>query len=375
MIAGTDCYKPLGIPIESKTSLSTDDPEVVSKKIRQDVRIIMNRHGVIDGNWATAISSQYFLLLIIEELGLSINDDAKNHLIDNCLESFSYKHDGKFVLSQDRILITPDETKRIAECMQREDEETDHYSRYDYMKASNINADLMFMNFHYALLLKLVADGKADGIKLIRTQCLDHLNADSSFELPGGWYSYRTPWLTARILITLKSVDLSEYACEASLVNKIDVALESLLDRIDPKLGYWRSGVGEWVSEWEATGLCLEALLDWDYKGLDDDRLKAVVESLTEPDICEKWLNNRRGYESEAAANELLASVVLSAVMCRLLKKVPCRHSEEIRLTALNFIQNVLSQLLVNPISKNRQFCTMPQLLYYALEATRGEDN
>lgn len=372
----SNVYNPHGIPIGPTSSPSTENSKALSERIRSKVRTIMKRHGVVDNKWASAISSQYFLLLIIQELELSINDDTKNSLIDRCLESFSYKHDGKFVLSTDRILITPDETKRIVDCMQKEDEETDYFSRYDHMKASNIDAELMFMNFHHALLLKLVADAKAEGIKLIRYQCLDHLNMNSSFELSGGWYSYRTPWLTARILITLKTIDLSGYTNKVSLQERIEIALESLLDRIDPKLGYWRSGVGEWVSEWESTGLCLEALLDWNYKNLKDDRLSTVVKSLTNPETCEKWLGYQGGYENEETANALLASVVLSSVMCRLLGKVPHEAQlEEIQLKTLTFIEGVLDKLLVNPITKNRQFCTIPQLLHYALRATRREDS
>lgn len=369
-----DRCDPHGIPIGPAAHPLPGGIETMSKQIRNKVRVIMKRHGVVDDRWAAAISSQYFLLLVIEELRLTLNDDAKNGLIDKCLESFSYKHDGRFVLSADRILITPDETKRIVECMQREDEETDFFSKYGHMKASNIDAKLMFMNFHYALLLRLVADGKAEGIKLIRDQCLDFLNADSSYELSGGWYSYRAPWLTARILITLKSIDLSSYTGKIGLQKKIDTALDSLIDRIDPELGYWRSGVGEWVSEWESTGLCLEALLDWNHKSLEDGRLSAVMKALTAPTVREKWLSYQ-GYESEEASNTLLASVVLSAVVCRLLGKVPCEQAEDIRLRALAFIDRVLSELRINPIMKNRQFCTMPQILYYALQATRKEDS
>lgn len=335
--------------------------------IRKKIIKIVAKYGLDDTEWAQAISSQYFLLSLSRMLNCSTKD--YRNLMNRCLSSFNVTYTGDYILDSDRLLITPDETNRIVECMKNEDIKDDYYTHSAKMSAYNIDSQQMYFNYHYGLLIKIVSSEDTEVLRALKHQCINCLLAESAIDSSGGWYPYRVPWISARILISLRSVDFDSYPDKSKLESYISEAIESLFQRIDEISPYWRSGVGEWVSQWESTALCLEAIYVWDaiHERLQD--IERIIKYSCSEANKDEWLCHRHDFSSEEDANKALSSIILASTILRITKDFYPDIYENISDDIMKLFENVINIISKQKVDVVRQYCTIPQILYYVLVA------
>jgi nucleoside phosphorylase len=333
--------------------------------IFEKIGVLIARHGLDDDNWAKAISSQYFLVSLAKILNLTNQKDYLN-LLDKFLSSFHYNIKEELVLEKDHMLITPQETERIIHFLKKEDESDDCYTQSEKMKAENIDGLQMHNNYHYGLTLRIASSEKIRVFNEIKRLTIDKLiKSNNCLDEYGGWYPYRIPWITARILITFKESDYSDID-----INGIDAiiqrSLESLVRRIyDDK--YWRSGVGTWISKWESTALCLEALDKWDYVKQNVSKIRKVLNYVIENQ--NEWMIDPPNFSGEQESNDTLASIVMVSILLKTIKNN--FNYEEFSINPVDYIHyfdNCIDALnkVFSPAA--RQFCTVPQILYYIVD-------
>lgn len=329
---------PFSIPVCSDVSSRK------SKKcanIIKNIKKIVAKHGFDDDEWAQAISSQYFLLCLAKQLNWSKKDYT--NLLNKCLSSFSVTYTGDYIIDNEKLLVTPDETNKIVECMQEEDKNDDYYTHSAKMQARKINSEQMYMNFHYGLLIRIVSSEDTDVLCAIKHKCLERLMDGEAIDTSDGWYPYRVPWITARILISLRSIDYGTYSEAQKIKNIIESAITSLYQRIDEKGAYWRSGVGKWVSKWESTGLCLEALYMWDEIKSHETEVKRILDYVCSEESRNEWLNYQVSFATEESANNTLSGVILASVILRITRKYFDDIYENLQDNIVNLFDNVLN--------------------------------
>lgn len=360
------------VPSDTPWEKETDSFEATNtswsiKSIIENIERIVASYGIDADDWSEAISSQYFLLCLAEKL--KHKDEDYKKLLNKCLSNFRIKYTGELILDNESLLITPDETSRIIECMKNEDKSDNYYRKKAKTRADNIDAQRMYINFHYGLLIKIVSSEDTKILRSIKHTCLDKLTNEESLDPSGGWYPYRVPWITARILISIKSIDYSSYTNKDNVNITVKKALRSLYDRLYVKAPYWRSGVGNWVSKWESTGLCLEALFVWEEIGLKKDRIERIINYIFSEENRLEWLNKIISFETEESANNVLASVILASVVFRVTKlhfpSIYKQYANEI----IAFFKSVIDVILNQNVKAVLQYCTVPQILYYVLSA------
>jgi len=332
--------------------------------ILEGIQNMTATHGLDDDTWAKAISSQYFLIGLAKALNLTGQKDYLN-LLDRFLSSFHYNIKGELILEKGHILITPEETEKIIHFMKEEDTKDNYYTQSEKMKAENIDGTQMHNNYHYGLTLRIASSEKIQVLSEIKKVAIDKLiKSNNCLDEYGGWYPYRIPWITARILISFKECDQSDIDANFMIIQR---ALESLIRRIYMEK-YWRSGVGIWVSKWESTALCLEALDRWDYVKQNETKIKKVLRHVIENQ--KEWMVNPPNFSSEDNANNTLSSIVMASVLLRVIKNN--FSFEEFSINPddyLRYFKDCMS--VVSGISSPtvRQFCTIPQLMYYITDA------
>lgn len=355
----------------------TISDEVSSQKSKKYINIIKNikrivaKHGLDDDEWAQAISSQYFLLCLAKQLNWSKKDYA--NLLNKCLSSFSVTYTGDYVIDNEKLLVTPDETNKIVACMQEEDKTDDYYTHSAKMQAKKIDAEQMYMNFHYGLLVRIVSSEDTNVLCAIKHKCLERLMDDDAIDTSDGWYPYRVPWITARILISLKAIDYKTYSEAQKIESIIESAITSLYQRIDEKGAYWRSGVGKWVSKWESTGLCLESLYVWDAIKEHEADIKRIINYVCSEESRSEWLTHQVSFATEEAANNTLSGVILASVILRITRKYFNEIYSELQDSIVNLFDNVTNIINKQDFGKARQYCTIPQILHYILTALEDE--
>ena len=331
------------------------------------IKRIVAKYGLDDDEWAQAISSQYFLLCLAKQLGWSKKEYT--NLLNKCTSSFSVTYTGDYVIDSTKLLVTPDETNKIVACMQEEDDIDNYYTHSSKMQARKIDAQRMYMNFHYGLLVRIASSEHTDFLCAIKHQCLDQLTDEDAIDTSNGWYPYRVPWITARILISLKSVDFRTYSGAEKIEKIIDSAIASLYQRIDEKGVYWRSGVGKWVSKWESTGLCLESLYVWDAIKDHESEVERVINYVCSDENRREWLDRQASLETEELANNTLSGVILASVILRMTRKYYNDIFEDIQDSVINLFDSVTNLINKQDYGEVRQYCTIPQILYYILTA------
>lgn len=341
----------------------TDRNKTITESTLEKIRHIIANHGLDDETWAVAISAQYFLVGLAMVLGLNGNKDYFN-LLDRFLSSFHYNIKGELILEKDHMLITPQETQKIVQYMSEEDKVDNYYRQSEKMRAEKIDANLMTIIYHYGLTLRISSTEKIKVLDEIRRLSLNKLiKSDNSLDEYGGWYPYRIPWITARILVSLKESDYSEIDSSDNSNIIIQRALDSIVRRIYHEK-YWRSGVGLWVSQWESTALCLEALDRWDAIEKNELKIKSVLNYAIEN--RHEWLVDPPDFSSEEASNKTLSSVLMVCVLQRIASNNPGLEdfatSSLENLTYLNRCVDTIGSITKPTI---RQFCTIPQILYY----------
>lgn len=348
-----------GLVLSVELERDQDLAGVIGKAITRQLAA----HGYIETEWVSALSGQYFLIL----LGRLMGDDEREDygaLLDTFLASFNPRADDTLVLNERNVLVTPDELSRMKQCMLDEDAADAYYSRTARTRAENIDPDLLHKNYLYGLIIGIAAQRAGRTMHNVHDIALEHLSkrAGPALDPAGGWVPYRIPWITARVLLSLR--ELHDEVLTPELRKIISRACYSLLARVLPD-GTWRSGVGSWVSLWESTGLCLEALLAWpeycDTTSLDDSLMAVWTrrdEWLKTPDLT-----------SEDGANATLAATVL----CTNLLKAP---PTEITIQACTrYLAEVLIHAEAVAAPTTRQYCTVPQILYYAAKGARDQDD
>lgn len=336
-----------------------------SEQILDRIKNIIASHGLDDDNWAKAISSQYFLVGVAELLGIMEQSDYKN-LLNKFLRSFYRTIDDKIILEKNHILVTPEELKRIIDCMKEEDKTDSYYSRSEKTRAENIDALKLHYNYLYGLALKITSSKKYSVLQDIHRTTIDELiYGNKSVDEYGGWYPYRIPWITARILISFSSSNYSERKDADFIDGIIHKALDSLIRRIYEGK-YWRSGVGIWVSKWESTSLCLEALDRWDYITKHKSEIKEVLNYILNNE--NDWMVTP-SFETEEQSNDTLASVILICIVYKLCKRN--YGVDEISLDIDKYLKYLDGCIdIIGRISDTniRQFCTIPQIAYYVVD-------
>jgi hypothetical protein len=333
-------------------------------EIRRLLRRLIASHGLNDESWSKAISSQYFVALLARRLQLTHRPDYQQ-LLNRFLESFAYRVDDSIVLNPEHVLVTSEEKLKIKEQMAAEDRRDAYYRQAAKTRAEEVSADDLHINYLYGLTLGITAGGSAKIIDTLRDVALAHLldrnGRGDVLDLDGGWRPYRIPWLTARVLTSFAEL-APELRSDQGTTEVLRAACSSLVDRLTPELT-WRSGVGDWVSVWESTGLCLEGLLA--HEDLIEDQLLLGHIGKATADRFNEWAM-RPSFDTDDLANQTLASVIMASVLLR--------HSETLHLRLSAQTKREMEGLVVEALRlasetlepQSRQFCTIPQVAYYA---------
>jgi hypothetical protein len=333
-----------------------------------NIKSIIAEHTLKDMEWIKAISSQYFLIGIAKLLDYRNQDDYKQ-VLEASLSSFKLRYDGGYRIDEGNILIIPEENEKLIGCMKKEDEEDSFY------KNGRLNANLidkpevLYQNYHYGLMIKICSAEDTDNLRAIQKISMDELFKKSVLDEYGGWYHYRLCWITARILISLKDVNYESYTNKEEIKKTISKALDSLIERIYEDK-YWRSGAGEWVSKWESTALCLEALMLHDYIKKYKQKIDSVIKYLVDDKNLSEWLQSPN-FNDETKTNNTLASIVLASTLYKIIKKHYKSQYSEVQCKIIVFFEKCIEILLYDKSKRNnfRQHCTVPEILYYILAA------
>lgn len=340
--------------------------------MRSDIAKLIARHGLDDKNWLKAPTSQLFLSKIACNLNYTKSDEYRN-LIDAFFNFFTPRYDDSLSLSGDRILITPDENLQIIKSMIEEDKNDPYYTASSKTIAGNINPTQMHENYLYGVALGIASQSESSFMTVVTNTTINYLiykNSPSPRDHHGGWYPYRVPWITARILISLSQLELGKRPDCEHIKSKISEGLDSLIARLT-KEGIWRSGVGTWVSKWESTALCLEAFLRND-KG---KRYKLIIESIVDSITKQKdWFPSNPNFFNPQSSNETLAAVLLMSVIIQLKEFYELKNiiTDELEFSYLTYNSNILSQLVDTEDVEIRQFCTIPQVLSYCSDIVKS---
>lgn len=354
---------PQGIKYPRLISQTKEKLNISNTEILDYIERVISNYEPADNAWAGAISAQYFLLCLAKEQ--ERDTLFLEELLNACLSSFRVTCNHGLVLDPGRILITPEETNKIIECMKEEDESDRFYSRSSKLRADNINSETMYLNFHYGLLVRILANGKDQIMQAILSSCLENLFEKNSLDSSGGWYPYRVPWITARILISLKYI---EDALDEKQKSYSAYAIKTLVRRIkkdDNGFYFWKSGVGTWVSVLESTALCLEAIYEW---GITDETAEKVRGVLG---FCIKELNkdHKICLSDETSSNDTLSIVILASVALRVSGSHFNEYYDSIKELAYPIFANVMSIICESQPIRPKQYCTIPQILYYIYKA------
>ncbi len=353
------------------TSILKSKLDELKKEIREFVYRLIARHGLDDENWIKALSSQYFLSKIAIDLEITDREDFKN-LIDSFFPFFTPRHDDSIELLESRVLVTPDENARLMESMRLEDQQDDYYKSSSKTLAENIKPELIHENYLYGVALGISSRYKSNFMQAVSDSTINHFLYNKSYSVldnHGGWYPYRVPWITARILISFSEVDLSRRQDSEYIEAVISNALDSLIKRLHPD-GYWRSGVGSWVSNWESTALCLEAFAKNDH----EKRYSAVLESIVQKiiDNIDKWSVKKPSFDNEESANNTLGYLLLISIIIQLKHHYDFDSSIALNqeVEFLDKCKSILGLIIDSGDMELRQFCTIPQIASYCVTLT-----
>jgi hypothetical protein len=384
LVWGITGDKPIEIiGLRSSSTKDTKTPEMairspikindaLSRKIVDSIRSLIALHGLDDDNWAQAISSQYFLVGIAKLLEMTEQQDFVN-LLNKFLGSFHHLVTDTLVLESSRILVTPEESRRILQCMIDEDEQDGYYRQSEKTKAENINPALLHDNYLYGLIAQITQSKQYPVLKTIHNLAIDNLlygKTLSPLDEYGGWYPYRVPWITARILISLKNSNYMERPDAPHIDDVIQKSLESLVRRVYQG-NYWRSGVGEWVSQWESTALCLESLDAWDYLDKHSDTIKNIIYYAMSQE--KQWMIDPPDFSSELNSNDTLAAVSLICVILKIIKNRENFYAIKIDGDKYSrYLERCIQVITQESDFNSRQFCTIPQIAFYITNTFAG---
>jgi nucleoside phosphorylase len=342
------------------------DPKI-RVQILEKIKDFIASHGLDDSNWAKAISSQYFLIGLAECLNMKGQPDYKE-LLNIFLRSFHPTVDDKIDLLQDHILVTPEELDKIIDCMKEEDKADQYFLKSQKTKAENINASQLHYNYLYGLIIKIASNKKSKVLDTINKLAIDELTDPKVLDDYGGWQPYRIPWITARILISLKDSNYFKRK-DAKIIDSIIIkALDSLIRRIADRK-YWRSGVGIWVSKWESTALCLEALDKWQYVDKNKKRISEILSYIFSNET--EWMVSPN-FDTEEHSNHTLAATILICSVVHIIKNNFKSNEFIVDYNKyINYLDECIDTIIRTSKHNNRQFCTIPQISYYIVNVLK----
>jgi hypothetical protein len=350
---------------KKSSSITGEDSRHLSELLQKIKKLIADR-GLDDRSWTQTLPSQYFLIRLARLLKLDQNSDYLS-LLDSFLKNYYMKVDNKIILSGKQGLDTAEEMIEIRKSMIEEDKKDDYYSRYNKNAAENIDIDLLHDNYHYGLMAQIAYSNEFPDsltLKLIQELAIGSLiygNGKQPTNDHGGWYPQRLPWLTARILIGLKNSGY-ENRDDKNYIEEISSKANEYLIRSIYQDQYWRSGINDWVTDWESTALCLEALDQWGKIIRFEPQIKKVLQYIFENE--QKWLLTP-SFDSEVNSNKSLAAVTL---LCTTIVVVNNYFHNNFDLEYgkyLKYLSNVLDQIIDSSKIPVKQYSTIHQITFY----------
>jgi hypothetical protein len=343
----------------------------ILRNIRSNIIKIINERSFADPEWVKVISSQYVLLNLAKHLKMT-NNNSYTTLLQHSVDSFQQNfRDGKYKLSKDRILIIPNENQMLIEQMLKEDEDNGIYKNTRHAAKNIEKPDIIYSNYLYGLMVNIASAEETVVLVKIKETALYELFQKAVLDEAGGWLLYRLPWITARILVSLKNV---KYNLEDNkdFINKtIDGALKSLITRKGSE-PFWTSGAGTWVLNTESTALCLEALMVYNKIADHKEHIDSIINYFLINTIDE-WLNYTDLHSDSYTSNKSLASVMLASVIYRICKRYYIGIYQEQEQRIIRYFSEIMLQLEKLHNVKYQQHSTIPTILYYIALIT--EDN
>lgn len=347
---------------DKQTGFSHDQLQDLLDKIGK----LIAERGLDDETWSKTIGGQYFLINLARMLNLTANSDYFN-LMDLFLKSFNIKVDNSIVLSEDKIKMTPELLAKMKKSMIEEDNKDDYYSRYSKNAAQNIDMQLIKANYNYGLMVQMSQSKELPNsliLDLINELVVNRLiygNGKKSIEDHGGWYPQRIPWVTARILIALKNSGY-EKRQDKNYINEVALKAIDYLLRSIYQDKYWRSGVGDWVTDWETTALCLEAIDQWDGTKANETKILPILHYVLVHE--DEWLK-APSFDSEKDSNATIASVTL---LCNILIIINNNFKESFDIDYnkyFEYLSEVFEEIAKSTKVMVKQHCTIPQITFY----------
>lgn len=363
----------LGMTPSNEKKINSNSKNKKKNDLLLKIRSIIAEHTLKDKEWIKAISSQYFLIGIAKIFNYRNQQDYKI-VLEESLSSFKLRYDGGYRIDDKNILIIPEENEKLINCMIKEDEVDDYYSS-GRLNAKLINKpEVLYQNYHYGLMIKICSAENTDNLRAIQNISINELFKKEVLDEYGGWYHYRLPWITARILISLKDVNFQMRKDADEIDKHINRALDSLIERIYENK-YWRSGAGDWVSKWESTALCLEALMVHNRIKKNKIIIDKIIDYLVTEHILFEWLKKDPNFDDEESTNNTLASIVLSSIMYRIINKYHKKQFEYLISDIMCYFEKCIDILLRDKNKRNhvRQHCTIPEILYYISIAIKNQ--
>ena len=397
-IDATENYKNC-IPSLCKSIKALMNEEPITKRkqfnLKEQIKKYINTRTLSDSSWFDAISSQYFLIEIAFLLGLTDRSDYYELEEEFYAHSCKLARGGRIVPAPNQILVVPSENEKLIESMQKEEDDGEFYP--PRLRASNIDTqekkDLIFYNYYYGLMVGIIdrlcqTNDSLPFYRAIRVAVVEQLFKKETQDVAGGGlYHYRLPWITARALISLSRYDLSEirqtvrdislpnneYVESSDFIELKRSFVKSIIDRMERE-GYWKSGAGNWVTKWESTGLCLEAIFANNSVGENYTEVKRVFDYIFKPENKSEWLKCY-GFDTATNSNNTLSNVILASVVFRIIKRghIPEHQTEFVEI--LSFFEQCFEALKSTNNNQVQQQCTLPQCLYYILVAVMEERN
>lgn len=353
-------------------------------KTLKELETYLRERSLSDPQWSKAISSQYFLIETAHILGLTTTDSYQE-LEEEFFNTSCMFRKGVVQPSPEKILVVPYENEKLIERMQQEDDSGKYYIAR--LRANKINTkakkDRIFYNYYYGLMIGIINrfcnnDDHLDNYREIRKIAIAELFNKKAIDEAGGWIHYRLPWITARILISLSSYtdeDINQLI-DAGAFSKTDInniadyksfivdTTDSLISRLHRR-SLWESGAGDWVTSWEATGLCLEALFSLHLIDNYKTDINNVINNLLLSENKEQWLIIP-SFKNESDSNQTLSSVILASVIYRLVKNKVIDDNDGTLVASIElFFGNISTELQKINEGKVQQYCTIPQIIYY----------
>ena len=388
------CITPLCNAI---TNLMGKDPSTKTRQqyLKKRITQYINARTLSDPSWIDAISSQYFLIEIAFLLNLTTRADYYELEEEFYAHSCKLARGGRIVPAPNQILVVPSENEKLIERMQKEEDDGEYYP--SRLRASNIDTqekkDLIFYNYYYGLMAGIIdrlcqTNDSVPFYRAIRVAVVEQLFKTETQDIyGGGLYHYRLPWITARALISLARYDNNEirqtvrdiilpgndYLESSDFFELKRSFAKSIIERMTPQ-GYWNSGAGNWVTKWESTGLCLEAIFANNFIGEYFNDIQKIFKYIFDPQNKNDWLKCY-GFDSPNNSNMTLSNVILASVVFRIIKRglVTCHQTDFVEI--LSFFEECFNTLILAENNAVQQQCTLPQCLYYILVAIMEERN